>query len=146
MYQCATKDLALNLQSDKMKFPLSWQLSHRLEEFLVWPVKGDSEADKKDYFCRLYAHLREKFRSCTKFCVICDRKLAYVGLKPAVCDSALCTYRCVPLPERTLRNEEEEREREQVRDGDSCGGQWIRFAHTPGLNGCVVLCVRCAAT
>lgn len=40
IYQCNTTDLALNLQSEKQKFTLAWQLDQRLKEALKWPIEG----------------------------------------------------------------------------------------------------------
>lgn len=53
--------------------------------------------DVKEYFCRLYSHIIDRTKSCTKYCIICDKPLDYVGLKPAVCDNPLCTFSYVPF-------------------------------------------------
>jgi hypothetical protein len=31
--------------------------------------------------------------TCNQVCIICDKKLQYAGLKPCLCDSALCNFR-----------------------------------------------------
>lgn len=46
----------------------------------------------------LYNHMMDKFKNCTKSCVICDADLGYTGLKPAVCANPLCCYRCDHTP------------------------------------------------
>jgi hypothetical protein len=49
--------------------------------------------DPKEFFARLYHHMQDKIKNCTKYCIICDKQLDYVGLKPAVCDNPLCMFR-----------------------------------------------------
>jgi len=88
IYQCATTDLSMNLNAEKLKFTLSWQLEQRLRENLTWPIKGDPG----EFFCQLLLFMQDKVKHATKYCMICDKTLEYVGLKPAVCNSPLCEY------------------------------------------------------
>ena len=88
MYQCNVKDLSANLNSEKLSFTLAWQIHQRLRENFHWPMR----TSPSDALSKLYLFLQDKVKNATRYCVICDKQLDYVGLKPAVCDQPLCVY------------------------------------------------------
>lgn len=89
VYQCDVKDVSVNLTSDKLQFQLQWQLRQRITEHLVWPIPSDKV---KPTFEKFYETMYDRLKNCTKYCIICDNELGYVGLKPAVCDRQLCVF------------------------------------------------------
>lgn len=45
-----------------------------------------------DWLPNLVSELVDAIRNCNKSCIICNKPLEFVGLKPAVCADPLCTF------------------------------------------------------
>ena len=52
---------------------------------------------KNSFLLSMLECLQYLMLTCNQYCIICDRKLNYAGLKPSLCDSALCNFRCATL-------------------------------------------------
>ncbi len=47
--------------------------------------------------CVLHA-IEESILSCNKACLVCDKALDFVAIKPSICNAELCLVRTAPLP------------------------------------------------
>jgi hypothetical protein len=88
VFQTGDKDITVETIS-KTSFGLQWYLQKRIEKFLSrnWPPKNNTHL-----FLDMMSHVMDKITTCTKACIICDKKLEFSMLKPTICDNPLCQF------------------------------------------------------
>lgn len=81
----------------KKKFGLYWTVETRIREYFLknwWPYeKLEAQSKKGKIFIEeLTNFVIQVIQNCTKYCIICNGEMPYVGIKPTVCANKLCIF------------------------------------------------------